>query len=223
MALIGQRIHPSAEPVAPDLLDAFRGVAVSILSDVMSRLHGTRGLTPQHRAGRLAGTAVTVKTRPGDNQALHRAYDLLRPGDVLVVDGGGDVGQALVGEIMMSRARAMGVAGFVIDGAIRDVDAFRAADFPCYARGVTHRGPYKSGPGEINVPVAIDGVVVMPGDVIVGDADGVVAFDRIYADDLLRLAREQERREAQALDAIAQGKLDTFYMGAAPAGAGASA
>jgi RraA family protein len=220
MALIGQRLHPSAAPVPPETLDAFRGVAVSILSDVMSRLHGTRSLTPQHRAGRLAGTAVTVKTRPGDNQTLHRAYDLLRPGDVLVVDGGGDVSQALVGEIMMSRARAMGVAGFVIDGAIRDVEAFRAADFPCYARGVTHRGPYKSGPGEINVPVAIDGMVVMPGDVIVGDADGVVAFDRIYAEELLRLAREQERREAQALHAIAQGKLDTFYMGAAPTGAG---
>ncbi len=219
MALMGHRDNPSAEPVPAEILDAIRDIPVSILSDVTNRLHGTRRLTPQHRAGRLVGTAVTVKTRAGDNQALHRVYAILRPGDVLVVDGGGDLTQALVGEIMMSRARAMGVAGFVIDGAIRDVDAFRAADFPCYALGVTHRGPYKSGPGEINVPVAIDGMVVAPGDVIVGDADGVFAFDRSDAQELLTLARAQEAREAQALEAIAQGRVDTFYMGAAPASA----
>ena len=183
----------------------------------MNRLHGTKALRPYHRSGRLLGTAVTVKTRPGDNQTLHRAYELLRPGDILVVDGGGDLTQALVGEIMMSRARAMGVAGFVIDGAIRDVDAFQQADFPCYARGVTHRGPYKSGPGEINVPVSIDGMVVMPGDVVVGDTDGIVAFDRADAAELLDLVRQQEEREANALAAIAEGKVDTFYMGAGKA------
>jgi len=130
------------------------------------------------------------------------------------VDGGGDLIQALVGEIMMSRARAMGVAGFVIDGAIRDVDAFMTADFPCYARGVTHRGPYKTGPGEINVPVSIDGMVVMPGDVIVGDTDGVVAFHPDEAAALLPLIRQQEAREANALAAIAEGRVDSFYMGA---------
>jgi RraA family protein len=180
----------------------------------MNRLHGTKSLRPYHRSGRLVGTAVTIKTRPGDNQALHRAYEYLRPGDVLVVDGAGDLNQALVGEIMMSRARAMGVAGFVIDGAIRDVDAFIQSDFPCYARGVTHRGPYKSGPGEINVPVAVDGMVVVPGDVILGDADGLIAFDRADAAELLTLVRQQEEREANALAAIAEGRVDTFYMGA---------
>lgn len=213
MPLIGHRHNPSEPAVPAAILDGFRTAAVSLISDVMNRLHGTKALRPYHRSGRLIGTAVTIKTRPGDNQTLHRAYDLLRPGDVLVVDGGGDLIQALVGEIMMSRARAMGVAGFVIDGAIRDVDAFEQADFPCYARGVTHRGPYKSGPGEINVPVAIDGMVVMPGDVVVGDADGVVAFDRADAAELLALVRRQEEREANALAAIAEGKVDSFYMG----------
>ncbi len=214
MALIGHRSNPSGPAVPAAILDDFRNAAVSIISDVMNRLHGTKALRPYHRSGRLVGTAVTVKTRPGDNQTLHRAYELLRPGDVLVVDGGGDLTQALVGEIMMSRARAMGVAGFVIDGAIRDVDAFLASDFPCYARGVTHRGPYKTGPGEINVPVAVDGMVVTPGDVIVGDTDGVVAFDRADAAELLALVRQQEEREANALKAIAEGRVDTFYMGA---------
>lgn len=217
MSLIGHRNNPSGPAVPGAVLDSFRAAPVSIISDVMNRLHGTRALRPYHSFGRLIGTAVTVKTRPGDNQTLHRAYEVLRAGDVLVVDGGGDLTQALVGEIMMSRARAMGVAGFVIDGAIRDVDAFQQADFPCYARGVTHRGPYKSGPGEINVPVAIDGMVVMPGDVMVGDADGVVAFDRTDAAELLALVRQQEEREANALAAIAAGKVDSFYMNAGKA------
>lgn len=217
MPLIGHRDNPSVPAVPGAVLDQFRDAAVSLISDVMNRLHGTKALRPYHRSGRLVGTAVTVKTRPGDNQTLHRAYDRLRPGDVLVVDGGGDLTQALVGEIMMSRARAMGVAGFVIDGAIRDVEAFQRADFPCYARGVTHRGPYKSGPGEINVPVAIDGMVVMPGDLVVGDADGVVAFDRADSAELLDLVRQQGEREAAALAAIAEGRVDSFYMGATKA------
>ncbi|CAN7635126.1 RraA family protein [Bosea sp. LjRoot237] len=217
MPLIGHRTNPSSPAVPGAVLDGFRNAAVSLISDVMNRLHGTKALRPYHRSGVLVGTAVTVKTRPGDNQTLHRAYELLRAGDVLVVDGGGDLAQALVGEIMMSRARAMGVAGFVIDGAIRDVDAFLQSDFPCYARGVTHRGPYKSGPGEINVPVSIDGMVVMPGDVVVGDADGIVAFDRADAAELLALVHQQEEREANALAAIAEGRIDTFYMAAGKA------
>jgi regulator of RNase E activity RraA len=139
----------------------------------------------------------------------------LRPGDVLVADGGGDLGQALVGEIVMTRAKAMGVAGFVIDGAIRDVAAFANGDFPCFARSVTHRGPYKSGPGEINVSVAIDGLVIMPGDLILGDEDGVLAFPPSIAEELLALVRRQKEREANALTAISEGRLDNFYVGLA--------
>ncbi|RTE94099.1 RraA family protein [Bradyrhizobium sp. LVM 105] len=217
MSPIGHRINPSAPPVPAAILDDFRDAAVAVISDNMNRLHGSKSLRPYHRSGRLIGTAVTVKTRPGDNQTLHKAYEILRAGDVLVVDGSGDLAQALVGEIMMSRAKAIGVAGFVIDGAIRDVDAFVKADFPCYARGVTHRGPYKSGPGEINVPVSVDGMVVMPGDVVIGDADGVVTFDRADAAELLALVRKQEAREADALKAIAEGRLDNAYIGVAKA------
>ncbi len=105
---------------------------------------------------------------------IHKAIALAQPGDVIVVDGGGDLTNALIGEIMVSYAATRGIAGFVIDGAIRDVDMIRAGTFPVYAAGVTHRGPYKDGPGEINVPIAIDGMVIQPGDLIVGDADGVL-------------------------------------------------
>ena len=136
MVVPGHRTNPSAPPVPAHVLDGFRSAAVAVVTDCMNRLHGTQALRPYHRGGRLLGTAVTVKTRHGDNLALHRAFEILRPGDVLVVDGGGDLGQALVGEIMMSRARAMGVAGFVVDGAIRDVSAFAEGEFGCFARGV---------------------------------------------------------------------------------------
>ena len=138
---------------APDLIEAFRGAPTSVISDNLARLPGAVGLRPFHRGSKLVGIAFTVRTRPGDNLAIHRALELVGPGDVIVVDGGGDETRALVGEIMKTIAEYRGAAGYVIDGAIRDVAAFAASDFPCFARTAIHRGPYKSGPGEINVPV----------------------------------------------------------------------
>jgi regulator of RNase E activity RraA len=122
------------------------------------------------------------------------------------VDGGGDLTQALVGELMQLHAQVRGVAGFVIDGAVRDVAAFLAADFPCFARGNTHRGPFKEGPGEINVPVAIGGLVIEAGDLIVGDEDGLVAVPASRLDDVLQAARAQALREQQRKEAILAGK-----------------
>src|SRR5713101_3199391 len=108
-----------------------------------------------HKEGKLAGPAFTVKTAPGDNLLVHKALDTARPGDVIVVDAGGFADQAIIGELMMSRARQRGIAGIVIWGAIRDSAEIGAGSYPVYACGVTHRGPYKDGPGEINVPKAI--------------------------------------------------------------------
>ena len=127
---------------------------------------------------------------------VHKAIDLAAPGDVIVVDAGGDLDQAIIGEIMSSWAAKRGVAGFVIDGAIRDAAALSQGDFPVYARGVTHRGPYKDGPGEINVPVSIGGMVVQPGDIIIGDADGLLAIPQADAEasSPAPRAQKQERR-----------------------------
>ena len=208
----GWRRNPSAPSADPALLDALRGLATSLISDNMARLSGTVGLTAYHRPRPLAGTAVTVRTRPGDNFTIHRAFDFCRPGDVLVIDGAGDLTQALVGEIMASYAESLGVTGMVIDGAIRDVGSIRGKDFPVYARGVTHRGPYKSGPGEINLPVSVGGMVVHPGDIIVGDEDGVLAIPPADAPAVMQAARLQGEREAASLRAIAEGQFDRAWV-----------
>ena len=193
------------------LIAAFRNSSTAVISDNLDRLAGAVGLRPFHRRGRLAGTALTVRTAAGDNLMIHRALTMVHPGDVMVVDGGGDTGRALVGEIMKSVAEHKGAAGFVIDGAIRDAACFAASDFPCFARAAVHRGPYKNGPGEINVPVSIGGCVIAPGDIVVGDEDGVVAFPQAMASALLEAVRAQEAREIEILKSIREGRYDGAY------------
>lgn len=195
----------------PALIDAFKDVSTSIISDNLSRLAGAVGLRPFHKSGKLVGVAFTVRTRPGDNLAIHRALELVAPGDVIVVDGGGDETRALVGEIMKTIAEYRGAAGYVIDGAIRDVASFEASDFPCFARAAIHRGPYKNGPGEINVPVCIGGSVVTPGDIVLGDEDGVVSFPPSIAPTLLQAVRTQIAREKETLNSIRDGRYQGSY------------
>lgn len=187
--------HPAAPAVAADLLRAYDGTASSIISDCLDRLPGAVGLLPYHASRTVVGTAFTVRTRAGDNAAIHRALDLARPGDVMMIDGGGDCTQALIGEIIVQKAMSLGLAGFAIDGAIRDVDAIRELGLPVYARGVTHRGPYKNGPGVLNQPICLGGMVVMPGDLVVGDGDGVVALSPARAAEILPAVRAKEEHE----------------------------
>jgi RraA family protein len=189
-------------PISKDILQQFEAVVTPHISDNMNRLCGVVGLNRYHRQKKLVGRALTVKVRPGDNLMIHKAIDIAEPGDVIVVDGGGEVTQALVGELMQMHAQMCGVAGFVIDGAVRDIAAFYEADFPCFARGNTHRGPFKEGPGEINVPVAIGGLVIGPGDLIVGDEDGLVAVPPDQLDAVLAAAKAQEQKEQQRKGAI---------------------
>lgn len=198
-----------------ELLGLFDGIPTSAVSDCMGRLSGTCALPPVHNGAWLRGTAFTVRVRAGDNLYIHEALRRLTPGSVIVVDGAGCLDRALIGEIIMSLARVRGATGFVIDGAVRDVAAFRAADFPCYARGVTHRGPYKDGPGEISEPIVIDGQVVYPGDLVLGDEDGVLFVRPQDAAALAAAARRKLADEAAALAAIAQGTYDERWVDAA--------
>lgn len=197
----------------------FEGCATSHISDAMARLPGSTRLRPLHRGGRLLGPAFTVRTRSGDNLWVHQALRVLQPGQVLVVDGGGDTSRALVGEILKRIAQQRGCAGFVVDGAVRDVDAFAGNDFPCFARAVTHRGPYKNGPGELAVPVTIDGMLVQPGDVVVGDADGVVVVPLAQAAGVAEQARAIVNAEAATLAQVAAGTYDDRWLDGALAAA----
>lgn len=173
--MLGFRIMRRRRQVTAEVAERFRTLPAANVSDAMARMSaaGAR-LRPMHAGGVMVGPAFTVKTRPGDNLMVHKALDLAVLGDVIVVDAGGELNNAIIGEIMTSYAERRGIAGMVIHGAVRDIAAIRNGNFPVYAGGVTHRGPYKDGPGEINVPIALDGMVVEPGDLVLGDDDGLV-------------------------------------------------
>ena len=182
----------------------------------MSRMTaGGARLRPLHRDGVMAGPALTVKTRPGDNLMIHKAIDIAAPGDVIAVDGGGDLTNALIGELMIAHARKRGLAGFVINGAVRDSAWIREHDFPVFAAGVSHRGPYKDGPGEINVAIALDGMVIEPGDLVIGDSDGLLCvpfehIEKVHAD-----AAAKHAAEGKQMLAIAEGRSDRAWVDAA--------
>ena len=160
-----------------DLLSRLNRLPVANVGDAMDRISAVdSAIRPMWRGARLVARAYTVLTRSGDNQGIHEAIDLAAPGEVLVVIGFADASRALVGELLAGRALANGLAGFVIDGAIRDVDAIEELGLPVFARAVTPAGPYKMGPHRQQVPVALGGQCVHPGDVVIGDGDGVVVI-----------------------------------------------
>lgn len=205
--------HQSLEPVneIAEIIEAFRDIPTSLISDCLDRLPGSIGLQRLYEGPRMVGVALTVRTRPGDNLALHQALETARPGQILVVDGGGDTSRALVGEIMKEIAERRGMVGFVIDGAIRDMDAFIGSPFGCFARASIHRGPYKNGPGRIDVPVSIGGCVINPGDIVVGDHDGIVSFPPEDAAALLAAARDQGAKEEAIIASIRAGTYSGAY------------
>ena len=210
---LGFRIYPIQERVSAELIDAFRNIPVANVSDVMSRLAGAR-LRPMHGKGGMAGPAFTVRTRPGDNLMVHKAIDLAEPGDIIIVDAGGDLTNAIIGELMVAHAVRRRLGGIVINGAVRDFETINGGNFPIFAAGVTHRGPYKDGPGEINVPIAIEGMTIVPGDLVLGDADGIVAVPRNEAEQIHQAAASKHRAEEAQMAAIRDGTDDRSWIDA---------
>lgn len=211
---LGFRVLPSPARAPKETIEALAQHAVSNLCDSMGRSHNAAGsaLRPMHRGGKLCGPALTVRTAPGDNLLIHKAIDMALPGDIIVVDGGGALDAALIGDIMTSYAVTRSVGGFVIDGAVRDTEELAARDLPIFARGISPRGPTREGPGEINVAVSIGGTVVHPGDIVVGDADGLVFVPPDQAIALLSAVAALLAKEKALLDAIAQGKTDRRWI-----------
>jgi RraA family protein len=202
---LGLRILPRLRAVSPEVVARFRLLPAANISDCMARMTaGGPRLRPMHKGGVLAGPALTVKTRPGDNLMVHKALSLAQAGDVIVVDAGGDLTNAIIGELMLAQMAKKGLAGIVVNGAARDSGAIAQQHFPVYAAGVTHRGPYKDGPGEINVPIALDGMVIEPGDLVIGDEDGLLCVPFDATDSVLKAAEAKlaaERKQMAAIEA----------------------
>lgn len=196
MANTGCVIYRGIDRPPQKLIDAFRGIPVANIDDCMNRIAAISSeIKPVGPSG-LCGPALTVKVAEGDNLMLHKALDLARPGDVIVVDAGGCMHRSIMGGLMARYAMLRGLGGIVIDGCIRDYDELRSLSIPIYARGITPNGPYKNGPGEINTPIACGGRPVFPGDLVVGDGDGVLFLRRSEAERILRDVQALMRKEA---------------------------
>ena len=209
------------ERVSADLVRQASEFQAAILADVNGRrgaLHGRiAALRPRMK---LAGPALTVDVRPGDNLMIHAAMSLAKPGDVLVIDGKGDQTAALMGTIMMTACKQLGLAGVVIDGAVRDSLEIDEMDYPVFAVGTNPNGPTKNVPGRIGHPITCGGVTIRSGDLIVADADGVVAIERENVEALLPLARKKVEDEAARIAQIKTGDTNAKWLAAALRSAG---
>jgi regulator of RNase E activity RraA len=211
----GFRIRDEVERPDTELVGGFGAFETPAISDLMNRLYT---MDPEIRPMtspdlRILGPACTVRVYPGDNLMVHKSLDIAQPGDVIVVAAGGSPMNAALGDLVSTKARHRGVTGFVVDGFIRDLPAIRnLGDFPVFARGVTPVGPLHRGPGEINFPIAAGGIVVNPGDIVVGDLNGVVIVPRVIAEELLERLIAQTASEADYVAAIARGEFSNEWV-----------
>jgi regulator of RNase E activity RraA len=213
----GFRIRYEIDRPEPEVVTGLGAFEIPDISDLMNRLYTLRdGIRPMTNPDlRLVGTACTVKVYPGDNLMVHKSLDIARPGDVVVVDAGGLSNTAVLGDLVSTKARYRGIQGFVVDGVIRDLPAILAlGDFPVYARGVTPIGPLHRGPGEINYPISSGGIVVHPGDIVVGDLNGVVVVPSSAAEELLERLIARRETEAAYTAAVARGEFSNTWVDA---------
>src|SRR3954451_1934730 len=211
----GFRVKVNFQRPSPELIKGFQEFPTPDISDLLNRLYAVdreiRVLThPDHR---VCGPACTVKVFPGDNLMVHKALDVLEPGDVVIVDAGGSQMNAVLGDLISTKARHRGAQGFVIDGLVRDLQSIQElVDFPVFARGPTPIGPLHRGPGEINYPICCGGVVVNPGDLVVGDAMGVVIVPAAIAEDLLHRLQQHEASNAEYFESVKKGNFSNAWV-----------
>lgn len=205
MTTLGFRILPAPAPPDATVVAQLGAFGSANVADAMGRFNfmdpGIRARTPR----RVCGVAVTVNARPADNLMVHKALEVARPGDVVVVSTGGNTTNAVFGDLMCRSAVAARLGGIVVDGAIRDVAGIEALGFAAFSRSVSPGACDKDGPGEVNVPIACGGAVVMAGDVIVGDEDGVVVVPREHVAAVLAEVVAIAAREAKRIAEIAAG------------------
>ena len=202
MANPGFRIRRNISRPDRALVESFKGLPVANIGDNMNRMACMNSRIVPMNGAPLLGCAFTVKVRAGDNLLFHKAIDMARPGDVVLVDAQNEQSYAITGELMVTWLERRGVAGLIIDGCIRDVECVRSMHFPVYATGVSPNGPLKEGGGEINYPIMCGGLVVAPGDIVVGDQDGVAVISPADAPHVLEKARAQHAREMKTVEDI---------------------
>ncbi|MFV0498019.1 MAG: RraA family protein [Candidatus Fimivivens sp.] len=205
---VGMRIFLKRKMPQPHQILALSQIPAANIADTMGRscaLNPRIKLMSNPTDQITAGPALTVKTRAGDNLVIHQTLDMAQAGDVIVVSNDGDTTRALMGEIMFTYAKYKKVGAIILDGPLRDFDAASAMDFPIYATGTTPGGPYKEGPGEINVPISCGGISVSPGDIMVMDSDGIIVVPRRDADPVIEAATRLEALDAAKVAAAANG------------------
>jgi RraA family protein len=217
----GFRIRKTIERPAPEVVEAFKQFAAADVSDMLNRLYTMKPEIKNYTTDTpICGPATTVKCYPGDNLMVHKVLDLAKPGDVLVIDAGSSDMNAIVGDLISTKAKFRGIHAFVVDGLIRDVEDIKEISFPVFARGVTPIGPLHRGPGEINYPVACGGIVVNPGDLIVGDRDGVVVVRQDFAEDTLQRLIKQKNSSAGYEENVKKGIFNNDWVDVALEAAG---
>jgi regulator of RNase E activity RraA len=206
-AKLGFRILPSPPRPAGGVIDQFRNVASPNVADAMGRFNFMDSGIVSRSGIRVCGPALTVNCRPADNLMVHKALQLAEPGDVVVVTTGGNTVSAVFGGLMCEAASAKGIGGIVVDGAVRDVEELTRLQFPAFSRTVCPGGCDKDGPGEINVPISCGSTVVCPGDLIVGDGDGIAVVPYAHVEDVLELVKQLIDRETARVKDIHAGNL----------------
>lgn len=206
---VGKRIYLKRNMPDKDVMMQFKTIPASNTCDVMGRnsaMNPRIRLMSSPKDQMMVGPALTVKARGGDNLALHAALNMAQEGDVVVVSNEGDTTRSLIGEVMMAYLRyTKKVAGIILDGPIRDIDEIGKWDFPVYATGTTPGGPYKEGPGEVNVPVSCGEISVNPGDIILADPDGIIVIPRKDAPQILEDAKKFQAADESKLEAAKNG------------------
>lgn len=196
------------------VLERWKGVPPAVAGDCLNRTASMAGrVSPLHPDMRIIGHARTIRVMAGDNACVHAAIPLMRPGEIIVIDAGGNPDVAIIGEILVTAAKHKGVAGFVIDGAARDVAELRAGEVPVFAAASAPAGPHKGFGGSIDGPISCGGVPVQTGDLILGDADGVTVVPLGQAAAILEAGEAHVRKETDMLAQLAAGKTTAEMLG----------
>jgi 4-hydroxy-4-methyl-2-oxoglutarate aldolase len=218
--MTGSRVWLRVDRVGADCCERARAISVADVHEAMGPAAGRAGLMsarmrPLVRGLRAAGPAITAFCAPGDNLMMHRALSLAEPGDVLVVVSPAETSGAQWGDVAAQYAQHLGLAGVVVQGCIRDTDVLETMRFPVWATAISPIHPDKAGHGSVNAPVACDGVLVHPGDLVLADGDGVVVVPRAQAHAVLEAAERRLAREDGLGESIRAGARPWELSGAA--------